>query len=236
MPFRVMSESDRLVIIGQTGGGKTISGLWQLSLQPVDQFTWIIFDWKRDEQIAMIPYLREWSIYDEPPPSGGGLYKVTPLAGEEDATNDFLHRVWEQENLGLYLDEGMMLKGSRAFRNIMIQGRSKHIPCITLTQLPVDLPRPVFTEATFVQVFYVLDKRYRKIVSEFTPLTDENIDSLRRYYSWYYDVPNRSKTLLRPSPPLETTLKQFEIMLRPPDDVNSNVSVPVQATYYRRPL
>ena len=236
--MRIMTESDRTVIIGRTGGGKTYGGLWMLSLQPIDQFRWIIFDWKRDEQIARIPYTVPLSL-DDDVPADPGLYIVRPNSQDEVRVDEFLTRVWEAGDTGLFIDEGMFLKGSIAFRNIMFQGRSKRIPCITLTQLPVQLPRPVFTEATFIQVFYVVDRRYQKIIEEFTPLTDDDIETLgkKRYYSWYYDAIEHDVTLLKPAPSIESTMARFEEMLRPPDDINGESQENSQKEkFVRRPL
>lgn len=242
MAFRVMDESDRTVIIGQTGSGKTFGGLWQLSLQPLDEFPWIIIDWKNDDKIAQIPYTTPITLDDEPPIESG-LYVLRPISAQEDndarereRTDSFLRRVWERGECGLFVDEGMMLKGSRPFRNIMIQGRSKHIPCITLTQLPVDVPRPVFTEATFIQVYYVQDRRYRKVIEEFTPLEDTDIDRLKPFYSYYCDLPNRQVTMLKPAPSIEETMSRFEEMLRPPEDVNGEVPAQEPSKFSRSPI
>lgn len=227
------STEDRLVIIGRTGGGKTLCGLWHLSLQPIDEMPFIIVDWKGDKNIASIPFIRTVNMSDGVPVTPG-LYVIRPLAGEEELLDGFLRAVWQTENTGLFIDEGMMLKGSRAFSDIQTQGRSKHIPVITLTQLPVYVPRTVFTEASYIQCFYLVDERYRKLVSQFTSITSEDIDRLQKYWSWYYDVVENTKKLMRPVPPLPIIMQNFRDKLAPLYEETQDTSNDSAPVFYER--
>jgi hypothetical protein len=232
---------DRLVIIGRTGGGKTQCGLWHLSLQPISEMPFIIIDWKGDKNIAAIPYIKVIDISNGVP-TEPGLYVIRPLSGQEDLLDDFLRDVWNAENTGLFVDEGMMLKGSRAFSDIQVQGRSKHIPVITLTQLPVYVPRTVFTEASYIQCFFVVDERYRKIISQFSSITSEDIDRLPRYYSWYYDVVDNSKKLMKPVPQMKVIMERFQNVLSELYDTKNDISggetsnEQIEATYERKAI
>lgn len=239
MAIRLPTENDRLVIIGRTGGGKTLAGLWHLSMQPLDEFTWVVLDFKGDKNLAQIPYAQRWTRFDEIPETGGGLYIVSPTTADlkHGALDDFLRLIWERGETGIYADEGVQLKNSDAFADIQMQGRSKLIPTITCTQLPVYLPRPVFTEANYIQLFYVLDKRYRKIIEEFTPVEAEDLERLNRYWSYYYDVIDNTVTLLKPGPTMDYLIPRFAELLAPPDDINeSQPKIHPTPTYQRNPI
>lgn len=236
--MKLPGTDDRLVIIGRTGGGKTQCGLWHLSLQPLTEMPFVIIDWKGDKNIAAIPYAEVIPITGGVPVEPG-LYIVRPLSGQEDLLDNFLRDVWNTENVGLFVDEGMMLKGSRAFSDIQVQGRSKNIPVITLTQLPVYVPRTVFTEASYIQCFFVVDERYRKIISQFTSITSQDIDRLPRYWSWYYDVVNNTKQLMKPVPVMKKIMERFDDILSTLHESQnelSNDETILPTSFERRPL
>ena len=206
----IPNEEDRTVVIGLTGSGKTFAALWLLALQSIDTMPWIIFDFKRDKNIAQIPfaeYIGIGTLPDEP-----GVYIVQPKVTDIPLLNDYLEQIWEHENIGIYVDEGGMFVKVPAFDNILMQGRSKHIPVIINVQRPVDVSRYVFSQATFVQVFQINDERDQKIVSAFTPLyKGEYKDAhLPEYHSWWYDVRKRTVTELRPVPKMSVIMGEFK--------------------------
>jgi hypothetical protein len=190
---------DRTVIIGRTGSGKTVGGLWHLSLQPIDEMPFLVFDYKKDDELGRIPFSRLvpiGEIPDEP-----GVYIVQPRPEDEGRITALLNRVLDRGNVGLFVDEGFMLAKDDAFNAILMQGRSKQIPVIVNTQRPVYVSRFVFSEASFVQVYHVLDRRDRRIISEFTPLfREDEDDALPEHYSWFYDVRADRIWELRPVP------------------------------------
>src|ERR1700677_1297943 len=130
------STEDRTLIIGRTGTGKTFAGLFLLSEMPIDEQPWVIIDFKGDKNIARIPFVHPISLGEIPVVPG--LYVVRPHPNQTEEMESFLTAIWEHENIGLYIDEGFMLAKSNALDTILIQGRSKNVPVIMLTQRPVD--------------------------------------------------------------------------------------------------
>lgn len=208
--------TDRTAIIGRTGSGKTFGGLWHLSLQPIDEIPFLVLDYKRDETLAQIPYSRIIPIGTIP--EQPGVYLVQPRPTDEDSERmtRYMNEILERGSIGLFVDEGFMLAKDEGFNAILMQGRSKSIPVIVNTQRPVYVSRFVFSEASFVQVFHVLDRRDRRVISEFTPLfREDEDDSLELYHSWYYDVAADRVWELKPVPDASLSLALIAERLAP---------------------
>lgn len=219
MNINLPSPEDRTIIIGRTGSGKTQFGLWLLSEMNYDEMPWIIIDYKGDPSIRAIPYAQSIAVGEIP--SEPGIYVARPMHTQSQEMEDYLYAIWQYENVGLYVDEGVMLSKNAALDTILIQGRSKRIPVIVLSQRPVGISRFAFSEAQFIVVFPSHDKREQKIVSEFAPLfqeKDSGDELIPTYHSWYYDVKNRSLKALRPVPSLDRIMQTFDDRLAPEDD------------------
>lgn len=206
-------------MVGRTGSGKTYFGLWLLSQMPIDDMPWVIIDYKRERSIASIPYAQFVDIGYIP--QSPGVYVVQPFPTENDAMSDYLMSIWDTEGIGLYIDEGVMLARNDALDNILIQGRSKQIPVIMLTQRPVGISRFAFSESGFFVVFPNHDRRERKTISEFTPIfnASDDLDDilLPPYHSYYYDVVGRKVTRLGPVPDMASIYATFAKKLKPPE-------------------
>lgn len=197
--IRLPKTSQHIAIVGRNGSGKTQAALWHLSNMPIDRRPYIAIDFKGDEHINAIERARHISMGSEIP-RAPGIYVVhpTPLDAKNGIVDEFLWRIYARENVGLWIDEGYMLGDSAAFETLLTQGRSKHIPIITLAQRPVWVSRFVFSESMFYQIFSLTDKRDKKTVESFAPV---NMDSrLPEFHSWYYDVGKDRLTGLKPVP------------------------------------
>lgn len=188
---------------------------------PIDESPWVVIDYKRDVNIARIPYAHFVDVGFIP--REPGVYVVQPLPNQEQEITDYLMQIWDTEGIGLYIDEGVMLARNDALDNILIQGRSKQIPVIMLTQRPVGISRFAFTEAQYMFIFPNQDKRERKVIGEFTPLGDNrDLDDylLPRFHFYHYDVLENKITATKPVPNIDAILKTFAEKLRPEDDLN----------------
>ena len=200
--FVLPGASDRTVIIGQTGSGKTIQGAWLLSKQRFDKRPWVALDYKQEEL---------WDRVGDPPmrplkmgamPAKRGLYCLSVRPDQDEELEDWLWKIWERGNVGLFVDEVSLVKSKAAFKGILRQGRSKQIPVIACTQRPVDCDREVFTEAQYRSFFGLEDSRdYLTIRGLFGDRDiKEEARSLQRHHSLWYDVKQRSLMRLRPCP------------------------------------
>lgn len=197
---RLPNDTQRTVVIGSTGSGKSVFGVWLLSTcQTLD---WkntpvVIFDWKGDGLLNSIG-AKKWGLHQKPP-TRPGLYIVHPDVDNLAPVDLFLNRCWEQENIGLFFDEAAELEKSRAVNRIMKQGRSKHIPCISCTQRPVWLPRCVFSEAEYFALLRLNDADDKNTVKRFI-----NADVFKRrdeHAALWYDVTRDRAVEFLPVPP-----------------------------------
>lgn len=195
---KLPTDSDRLLIVGQTGSGKTVAAAWHLSVRSWDVMPWIVFDFKGERflnSVGATPI-----TISAPPPTEPGLYIVKPIAERDDElVDEFLWRVWSNENTGLYFDEGFMIPPrSKSLTAILTQGRSKHIPLIFLSQRPTLISRFAISESQFYQVFHLQDKDDRTKIERFLPRKD--LPRLARFNSYWYDVSRDALSRLQPVP------------------------------------
>lgn len=199
---RLPNNTQRTVLVGRTGSGKTRAGVWHLSNKVFSEFPWVIFDTKRDsflKKIYRFPGVKKITFSDKI--SKPGLYYIQPLPEEmqEAQAEDFLWYLHKRGGVGIYIDEGyMMHRYSKALNALYTQGRDLRIPMITLSQKPKYLTPFTFSEADFFQVFQLNDQNDRKRITEFMP-ADLN-RRLPNYHSLWYDVGQDQVVEFRPVP------------------------------------
>jgi hypothetical protein len=215
MEIKFPNDTQRLTVIGKTGSGKTQFAAWQLSERSITKKPWIVFDFKRDDLLNEITGSHHIGV-EEKLPKHPGLYLVHPTPAETENVEKLLWKIWEKENIGVYIDEGYMISDrSPGFQAILTQGRSKHIPVIMLTQRPAWVTRFAFSEADYISLFALTDTRDQKIVKQFMPMPIET-RLPAPYYSWWYDSPRHYKAVLQPAPDRGHILNSFHERLTKP--------------------
>lgn len=219
------------MVLGRTGSGKTYFGANLLSMQNFDQMPWTIIDYKGDALIQSIRTqnkLKEIHPKDKPP-TRPGLYIMQPRPKLDDkALEEWLMKVWENEDHGLYIDEGYALPQKDAFDIILTQGRAKHIPVIVLYQRPVYMSRFATAQADYFAVFAQHDRRDLKTTNEFVgeytpirhrgeprPQTITVYEPLPKFHCYWRDVAEGTISVLSPVPGKNTILAQFRNRLDP---------------------
>lgn len=198
--------NQRSLVVGRTGSGKTVFGLYMLSQMDFDLKPWIIIDFKGDEHIGQInasPITWHTEVGGLLP----GLYILRLDISQQTELETFLENVYRTGNTGLFVDEGYMIgegyRHSKAFRAILTQGRSKNIGVILNSQRPVWLDMFTKSEANKIVMFHLNADKDRKTMAEFMP-DDLGIDAYQRldnFHSIYYDIDANVATTLGPSPP-----------------------------------
>jgi hypothetical protein len=205
-------DSQRTLIIGRTGGGKSMEAAHHLSQRSIDTMPWVIIDTKGDDVMARLPITAPRRLEDGPPPvDEPGLYVVHAEVedqGRGGPLTDFLTAVYHQGNTGIVLDEAAILgQQNRALRLLLTMGRSKKCPLIMCSQRPVYIDKYAMTESEFIQVFYIQYKQDQKTVHECVPenlLDFEHLQNLPLYHSAYYDVRRNSVSYLPPCPDFQS--------------------------------
>lgn len=228
MGWVLPGDTHRTFIVGRTGMGKTQAGMWILSLQNWDEMPWIVMDFKRDAHVMrhIVPRAKMLKI-DDPIPSQPGLYVVQPLPTDEayQEVNDFLHRIWEHENVGIFVDEGQQIATMSGLKLLQKQGRSKRTPMIVLFQRPVGISRDVLTEADYYMIFRLKHADDRIAISK--AMEDEHRpklnERLEKYHSLWYDDESGELIEVNPTPDMHGieklyNAKMFKMIGQKPGD------------------
>ena len=131
---RFPDDTQRLYIIGKTGGGKSQAGAWHLAHRSWDKMPWTIFDFKDDAMFKNMPH-KDIKLGEVP--KRPGLYRIVAYIDQKEQIDEHLWKIHESENHGVFVDEGLQVSGLTSVDAINKQGRSKHIPVIFLYQRPV---------------------------------------------------------------------------------------------------
>ena len=197
--IRLPNSKQRIAIVGRTGSGKTVAALWHLSNANFDAMPWVVVDFKTDENINAIDGVEYIGTQDNP--KRPGIYVIQPHPSDP-TFGDFLERIWQRENTGVYVDEGFMMgensKVENRFITLLTQGRSKHIPMIVLSQRPVWMTRFVWSESDFFQVFQLTTKKDEKTIEDILP--SNTVLNLPDFHSVYYDVGKKRISYMGPVP------------------------------------
>lgn len=210
--MRLPNNTQRHAIYGQTGSGKTVAGLWALEKRDFLRRPWVLLDFKRDKTIRRIPRLEEIDVRHRPPSKKQpGLYVIRPRPDEQPEVDALLWKLWEQENIGLFVDESYMIpRLSKPWTAVLTQGRSKNIPLIGLSQRPSWLSPFFMSEADFHQVLHVQKPEDVKALREWLPGLQQ---TKRDFHSQYYDVASGDMTYLKPVPDEEEILDRFDLKM-----------------------
>lgn len=215
--LKLPGVSDRTIVIGRTGTGKTVMGVWLLSHYPLDQMPFVIIDFKGDEHIEKIPYQKECNFSYVPGQKETGIFVVhcTPYdcnptgRGEDSPLDKYLLKLWARENIGVFVDEAYIVGDSEALNLCLTQGRSKHIPMILCSQRPAWVTRFAFSEASYISVFDLNDERDKDTVEGFTPIDFYEEDELEKYHSFWYEVGENKVYRFAPVDP-SSAARRFE--------------------------
>lgn len=213
--MRLPKSSERLLLVGGTGGGKSVAALWHLSNSNFLSAPWLVFNHKNEESINSIPGANFLALHELPKKPGIFVYTPKPDK-DDDEVDNLLWRVHAQGKTGVWIDEGYMISPrSAALNSLYTQGRSLKIPMLTLSQRPSQISRFAVSESSFYQIFYLVDKRDRDTLKAFVTVPDDkSLDEINKvlpeYHSMYYDVAKRKFEILRPVPTEDIIMQNIE--------------------------
>ena len=189
----------RTILIGRTGTGKTTLAGWIFSKMDFNARPWVAVDYKSEELFNMIGkrYIKPLKVGGMP--GKKGLYRMEPRPDQDEEMEDWLWKIWQRENVGLFIDEISLVPKIAAWKGILRQGRSKRIPVIGCTQRPVGVERETFSEADYFGVLDLTHPDDRTLVNKYTNDALER-GALRDHHSWWYDVARKKTFLLTPVP------------------------------------
>lgn len=198
MAFRIPNESERVTVMGMTGGGKTQGASFVLSRMDTTTRPWVLLDFKRE---ALFDEFEPFDLPDFRPPRDPGLYRrrvsaYDVLNGDVD---NLLNEIHSEGNCGIFVDEGMALEQSLAFQTVLTQGRSLQIPMIVCSQRPKKIPIAAFSEANFFMIYNLTHPDDKKLAANYVGQT-KPLKRLPRYHFYWYDVVEDKLLICRPVP------------------------------------
>lgn len=211
--FKMPDTTKRTTIIGRTGSGKSRFGTWLLSQAPFDEMPFVIIDHKREGLFNQIDKIEPIGLNEIPKQKG--LYLLQPdtrFADHDEALDNWMLNALDNENVGLYIDEGYSIKqNSRALRAVLTQGRSKNVPVILLSQRPRQVSTFAFSEADYLVFFHLSLDNDRKTCQEYAPKNRLNLDEkLPAYCSYWYDIEQDEVFKMQPVPKDEIILETID--------------------------
>jgi hypothetical protein len=229
--FRLPDADEHTVIVGTNGTGKSQCGAWILSQRDLANSLNVIIDYKGEELFNQLKRLRDITTKELPKENGLYILRAVPFETEQQKMRQWLYKVWERGNTGLFVDEGYMIPGEKngPFQALLTQGRSLKIPVITLSQRPVGVNRFVFSESQHTIVFDLNDDRDKDTIREFTPKgfmdwTPEGIGDtdpytgekiLPKFHAKWYNKPDKARFVLKPVPSSDQIVSDIDKQLKP---------------------
>lgn len=186
--FRLPDISERAMVFGRTGSGKTVFMTWLLSRASITEIPWIVIDHKQDAYLAGLPRIKEIDIGELP--RHPGLYLVKANYRHDTRVDELLSAVLAKGNIGVFTDEASSIPQREprfvGLKSLFAAGRSKRTPVLFGTQRPSWINKSVLSESDFFAGFYLQNEddmaRARKFVGA---RFDERLPS---YHAHWYDV------------------------------------------------
>lgn len=198
--FKLPNATERAVIFGRTGSGKSVFMVWLLSHASIDERPWIILDYKQDKYLKSLPYIQKLKLGSIPSKPGLYLVSIDYLNDSDEAVDDYLFAILRKGNIGVFTDEGSNLPQRepkfRGLKAIFAQGRSKRVPFLFATQRPAWINKSVLSEADYYISFDLATDGDKARVREFMP--DEASLPLETYHCHWYDIKQRAYFMVRP--------------------------------------
>lgn len=189
-----ITNSDRVMILGTTGSGKTVLAKRLLT----NQSRLIVIDPKHTFKADNMRMNKRLSF----PPFWKNDFRVIlrPRRDDDSRLADFLITAFKKKNVTIYNDELAVMEerypeSMSVLKEIALTGREKRVSLWNATQRPRNVPKIFFTEAEVFFCFTLRSEEDRDHIAGFIGNEVESRIPLHEF--WYYRAGDESIRLLR---------------------------------------
>lgn len=202
--FRLPNISERAMIFGRNGSGKTVFMTWLLSRSSITEIPWIVIDHKQDAYLAGLPRIKQIEMNELP--RHPGLYLLKADYRRDPSIDALMSRILEKGNIGVFDDEAASIPQSEprfvGLKSIFAAGRSKRTPMLFGTQRPSWINKSVLSESDYFAGFYLQNEDDMKRAQKFVGKRFD--ERLPPYHAHWYDVKQDAYFRVRPVDEAET--------------------------------
>jgi len=182
--MRQIDPSERWLIVGTTGSGKSTAAKWLLLHYPQPI---VIIDSKRSGFPSVPPDSVESAIgkikrkFRKQPK----IIRITPDKAEADDLEAVYDTCLDKGDMVIVEDEALLIPISEGRKFAFVTGRSEGVGIISCTQRPFGVIREAISESERKWEFLLHDRKDKQRIAEFSGIPTDL--ELERYQSAYYD-------------------------------------------------
>lgn len=190
-----IKSSDRIMVCGRTGSGKSVLINNLLLPQLVN---YVVYDYKHEINIPGAEIFTSLSDFRRKPNKNAIIYR--PRSGTDEEFDDLCRQVFYRGNNTLVLDETASHCGAGKIMPhhdlIMRLGRSMGVGIINGTQRPRGIHNNVISQCEHFFVFDLIQETDRKKLAEFCG--EKMMQRAKDYHFWYYNIRSEEPIFCRP--------------------------------------
>lgn len=182
---------------GMTGSGKTV--LFTSLFRGIPSGHGVVIDVKHELELGGVICRTPYDVQNALNENFNAVYRGGFWDGEAD---EIAHIVYKRGNCVLWVDEAAEIipegNCSKEFKLLFTAGRSRRATAWTLCQRPALVTKTAISQSSHTFVFYLNQSHDKKAIQANIPLSEEQIESLQKYYYWHYEQGMQQAQLCKP--------------------------------------
>lgn len=208
-----IDPTERVLIIGKTGGGKTVLAKHFLK-EIAKKYRVVIIDpkhmwlgkypkWAKNNEKGTVEKPRLVTSFN--PKLSVQCFQPTMPAHRDERLDKLCFDILKQGKTFVFFDELSTVATATqipdGFSALWTQGRQIEVAAWCATQRPLRIPEIVKSQSEKWFIFDMPGPKNKKEIAEYTDTPDIESTRIPKFVYWYYDQPNMDHAIVRP--PLE---------------------------------